>query len=380
MNKDMLCREEQPAAPKVYILENEYMKIAVTNAGAAIKEINPKKDGRLLGNITMGLSDLSLYDSDSTYSGAVLGPAAGRIAHGRLDINGRRYQLSLNDGGIHHIHGGFRCLSRMLWMAESHTDTELCLRASLPDGEEGYPGNRSFTACYRLIDDRLYLKLSAISDRDTFFFFSSHTYFDLDCFQCSGLLQKLCVNADKVIYNTSEHIPESLASVCGTAFDFRKPACLMKQLEKYRGCRQTEFARGYNHAFILNKSCCPGAGAAESINSCSDTGITESIGPCPDTGINESLSSAARPAAELCSHDDAIRLHLYTDAPCLVVYSGGFIDKGLPLGPGLETSESCAIALEAQDIPDAPNQHFMPYHITRAGDVYERNIMYEIIV
>ena len=370
MNKDMLCREEQPAAPKVYILENEYMKIAVTNAGAAIKEINPKKDGRLLGNITMGLSDLSMYDSDSTYSGAVLGPSAGRIAHGRLDINGRRYQLSLNDGGIHHIHGGFRCLSRMLWMAESHTDTELCLRTSLPAGEEGYPGNRSFTACYRLIDDRLYLKLSAISDRDTFFNLSSHTYFDLDFFRCSGLLQSLCIDADNVIYNTPEHIPESLEAVEGTAFDFRKPISLMEQLERHKGCRQTELARGYNHAFVLNKtsSFFPEASAAVSLGA--DIGITSG----PYTGTD------TKPAAELCSHDASIRLRLYTDAPCLVVYSGGFIDKGLPLGPGLETSESCAIALEAQDIPDAPNQHFMPYHITRAGDVYERNIMYEIIV
>ena len=97
--------------------------------------------------------------------------------------------------------------------------------------------------------------------------------------------------------------------------------------------------------------------------------------------IGKKITQAdTKPAAELCSHDASIRLRLYTDAPCLVVYSGGFIDKGLPLGPGLETSESCAIALEAQDIPDAPNQHFMPYHITRAGDVYERNIIYEIIV
>ena len=370
MNNEMLCAKEQAAAPKIYILENEYLKIALSDAGAAVKEIHPKKNGAVLGNITMGISDYDLYDSDPTYSGAVLGPAAGRIAKGRLNISGNEYRLSLNDGGLHHIHGGPHCLSRMIWKEESHTDTELCLSASLPDGEEGYPGNRSFRARYRLMDNRLCLSLTAVSDKDTFFNLSSHTYFDLDLFRCSGLLQSLCIDADKVIYNTPEHIPESLEAVEGTAFDFRRPISLMEQLERYKGCRQTELARGYNHAFVLNKSSSSFAGAGEAISHGAGIGITSD--PYAGADIN--------PAAELCSHDAAIRLRLYTDAPCLVVYSGGFIDKGLPLGPGLETSESCAIALEAQDIPDAPNQHFLPYHITRAGDVYERNIVYEIIV
>ena len=367
---EILCRKEQTAAPKIYLLENEYLKIALSDAGAAVKEIHPKKNGAVLGNITMGISDYDLYGSDPTYSGAVLGPAAGRIAGGRLNISGNEYSLSLNDCGLHHIHGGFHCLSRMLWKPESHTDTELCLTAALPDGEEGYPGNRRFRARYRLMDNRLCLSLTAVSDKDTFFNLSSHTYFDLDSFRCSGLLQSLCIDADKVVYNTPEHIPESLESVVGTAFDFRNPISLMKQLERYKGCRQTELARGYNHAFVLNKtsSLLPEASAAVSRGA--DIGITSSPYAGTDT----------KPAAELCSHDAAIRLRLYTDAPCLVVYSGGFIDKGLPLDPGLETSESCAIALEAQDIPDAPNQHFLPYHITRAGDIYERNIMYEIIV
>ena len=367
---EMLCGKDQTAAPKIYFLENEYLKIALSDAGAAVKEIHPKKNGAVLGNITMGISDYDLYVSDPTYSGAVLSPAAGRIAGGKLNISGSEYSLSLNDGGLHHIHGGFHCLSRMLWKAESQTDTELCLTVALSDGKEGYPGNRHFRAHYRLMDNRLCLSLTAVSDKDTFFNLSSHTYFDLDFFRCSGLLQSLCIDADNVIYNTPEHIPESLEAVEGTAFDFRKPISLMEQLERHKGCRQTELARGYNHAFVLNKtsSFFPEASAAVSLDA--DIGITSG----PYTGTD------TKPAAELCSHDASIQLRLYTDAPCLVVYSGGFIDKGLPLGPGLETSESCAIALEAQDIPDAPNQHFMPYHITRAGDVYERNIMYEIIV
>ena len=69
---------------------------------------------------------------------------------------------------------------------------------------------------------------------------------------------------------------------------------------------------------------------------------------------------------------------LYTDAPALVVYSGGFLDDSIGFPDGTHSCPSCAIALEAQDVPDSP--HVLPEHfsITTPEHPFERTIRIQI--
>ena len=69
---------------------------------------------------------------------------------------------------------------------------------------------------------------------------------------------------------------------------------------------------------------------------------------------------------------------LYTDAPALVVYSGGFLDDSIGFPDGTHSCPSCAIALEAQDVPDSP--HVLPEHfsITTPEHPFERTIQIQI--
>ena len=71
-------------------------------------------------------------------------------------------------------------------------------------------------------------------------------------------------------------------------------------------------------------------------------------------------------------------MKVMTDAPSLVLYSGGFLPYGMTLCGGTPSSASCAIALEAQDIPDV--MHLLPgnYRLTTPEQPFFRTIRYHI--
>lgn len=62
-----------------------------------------------------------------------------------------------------------------------------------------------------------------------------------------------------------------------------------------------------------------------------------------------------QPAAELFEAKTRRRVRLYTTAPALVVYSGGFLGEDILLEKNEKPCAFCGIALEAQDCPNAPN-------------------------
>ena len=69
-------------------------------------------------------------------------------------------------------------------------------------------------------------------------------------------------------------------------------------------------------------------------------------------------------------------LELWTDAPGVVVYSGGFLPDGPEVNGGGHCAPSCAVALEAQDLPDC--SHLAPacFRPTLPGEVWRRVIQY----
>ena len=172
---------------------------------------------------------------------------------------------------------------------------------------------------------------------------SNHTYWNLSGdFSSSALDETLTVFANNVCLNNEEHIPVEIIPIARTIFDFSSPASLKSRLdflpreEKLRSrCRrQISIARGYNHAFILSRD-----------------------------QTSRNFRSLPQPVRKACILSDPVSGHsitLYTDAPALVVYSGGFLDDSIGFPDGTHSCPSCAIALEAQDVPDSP--HVLPEH------------------
>lgn len=137
----------------------------------------PDRAGEL-ADVVLGFAELDGYLQRHPYFGCITGRVAGRITGGRLRVDGRDYQLAVNDPP-NHLHGGVAGLDRRLWRAEV-ADGRLLLRYHSPDGEEGYPGAVDFTVAYGWTDrNELIIETEAASDRPTPVSLANHSYFNL---------------------------------------------------------------------------------------------------------------------------------------------------------------------------------------------------------
>jgi aldose 1-epimerase len=256
----------------------------------------------------------------------------------------------------------------------------------LPDGLDGFPGNREIKAVYTLTDatHTLTVQYLATSDQATYFNLSNHTYFNLTGdFSQPAYDHQLRINADHYLCNAPDFIPEGIAAVDDSPFDFRQARSLRQQFEAYPHDQQLERNQGYNHGFVLKR------GAANPLHACgmsfSDTAYdygsvsTDSVYDC-DASSTDSKSDCVRLIENLvCTAPGSpVRLEISSDAPCMVLYSGGYIPDDLPLADGQTSCPGCGLAFEFQDFPDAPGGHdFLPYHTTPAGECWSRTIQYK---
>lgn len=65
-------------------------------------------------NIILGYANLSDYQEDPFYHGAIAGPLANRIGGAQFAIDGKVYELDANEGR-HHLHGGKNSISDIFW-------------------------------------------------------------------------------------------------------------------------------------------------------------------------------------------------------------------------------------------------------------------------
>lgn len=322
--------------------------VEICTLGASITRLLlPDRHG-LPQNVVLTLADKADYGKNPFYAGATLGPNAGRISNARLYIDGTAYQLTANDGP-HNLHGGPGCLSFHNWtlknLWQDSLESGILLEATLPDKQDGFPGNRSVQAAYTLTSTGLFhIRYTAATDRPTYLNLSNHSYFNLSGdFTKDVRSEQLQINAEYYVANDREHLPEAILPTPKTPFDYRCPHTLQEQMLAYPTDRQLQNANGYNNAFCLNHS----SGKADAV---------------------------------LYDSESGRKLELFTDAPCLVLYSGGYLSGG----PKIETLNhritpplsSCALALEAQDFPNAPNSPLFPCTLLSPGKTAERNITF----
>jgi len=331
-------------------LENDCnMKVQILTLGASIQSIElPFSDGTQK-NVVMSYKNWEDFQENPVYLGATLAPNAGRIAGAILPVNDTIYTLSTNDGK-NNSHGGFHNASRRNWTVvdtSSASDSlSITLSITLPDGLDGYPGERIIQTCYTLSNDNtLTIHYQAITDKATYLNISNHAYFNLSGdFKHSGLEQQLEINAIQYVVNDHEHLPAEIVDCSDSPFDFRSLKSIAENISNYPCDKQFANALGYNNAFILNN---------------------------PFNQIAKAL--------RLYSSVSEYSMELYTDAPSVVVYSGEYFDDSLKLSGDFQSSASCAIALEAQDTPNTPN--FMPElcKYTTPDVPYERTIAFKFI-
>ncbi|MBQ6653861.1 MAG: galactose-1-epimerase, partial [Prevotella sp.] len=130
----------------LYILRNSVgNEVAITNYGGAIVAIMvPDREGRL-ANVIQGHDNIQdVINSPEPYLSTLIGRYGNRIARGKFQLNGKEYQLAINNGP-NCLHGGKSGWNARVWDARQMNDQTLVLDYVSPYGEEGFTGEVKVT-------------------------------------------------------------------------------------------------------------------------------------------------------------------------------------------------------------------------------------------
>ena len=146
ISKELWGKAQGKEIYKYKMVNNSGAYVVLGSVGAAIVEIHvPDRDGKL-GDVVIGYPVPESYFADGPCSGKVPGRYANRIAKGHLEIDGKVYDLPVNNGP-NHLHGGPEGFQNQVWDSRIDGDAVEFMYFS-PDGEMGYPGNLKVTARY----------------------------------------------------------------------------------------------------------------------------------------------------------------------------------------------------------------------------------------
>ena len=332
-----------------YKLKNQNgMEVDIITFGGIITDLKvPNKEG-VSENVVTGFTSLEQYQKENPFFGALIGRFGNRIAKGKFSLDGKNYQLAINNAP-NALHGGPEGFHRVVWTA---TETKSGEKASLKlsylakDGEEGYPGNLQVFVTYTLTNDnQLEVLYEATTDKKTIVNLTQHTYFNLSGdFSKTILDHEITLNADKLVPVDATLIPTGkLEDVTNTPFDFRKPKLVGKEIGVKN--EQLERGKGYDHCWVLNNT---------------EKGKTI-------------VASAYEPASGRL-------LEITTDEPGIQFYSGNFLDGTLPMRNGGTYAHRTGFCLETQHYPDSPNQKDFPTTVLNPGENYKTKTTFKFSV
>ena len=332
----------------VYTLENSQLRVRITDYGGRMVSIEaPDRLGRR-GDVLLGFDDAAAYVKAGGAFGALLGRYANRIAGGSFTLDGRTYHLPTNDG-TSTLHGGPVGFDKVFWKAGSATAQSapaLVLTHVSPDGDQGFPGELSVQATYRLDGDFLWLEFEAHTTKATLVSLSAHPYFNLaGAANGDALDHVLTISSDSFLPTDDKQIPTGeIRPVAGTPFDFREPTPLAARIRQ--ADPQLIYATGYDQCFVL------GTGQA----------------PTP------------RLAARALDPTSGRALEIHTTQPGLQLYSGNKLNGSVAGRGGIIYRQSAGCAFEPQGFPDAPHHRAFPSTILRPGENYAATIRYRFMV
>ena len=220
----------------LYILRNNAgYEVAVTNYGGAIVAIMvPDKDGNV-ANVIQGHDNIQdVINSPEPYLSTLIGRYGNRIKEGKFKLNGKEYQLAINNGP-NALHGGPTGFHAQVWDAFQMHENTLILNHVSPYLHENFTGEMKVTVAYTFTDDNeLVIGYMATANKKTIINLTHHAFFSLQ-----GIAnptptiddQELLINADFYIPIDETCIPTGeILKVADTPFDFRSEKAIGKDI------------------------------------------------------------------------------------------------------------------------------------------------------
>jgi len=322
----------------LYTISCGKLTAAVTDLGATlVKLLVPDSNGNV-ADVVLGCDDASGYFSGSSFLGATVGRNANRVKNACFILNNKTVSLGVNDN-CNNLHSGPCGTNLRLWNVDSHTEDAITFSLVSPHGDQGFPGNAVMKVTYRLEHDgSLAIIYDAVSDRDTVFNMTNHSYFNLAGHDHPEKAMEQLLTIPGRFFNPddAQNIPTGeLRNVESTPFDFRTPKPIGRDIGA--DYEPLHLQGGYDHNFEVF---------------CSPCAILHD----PESGRTMTVS---------------------TDCPGIQLYAGNYLDdKGKD---GVYYSKRSGVALETQFYPDSVNHPEWPQPFVKAGEPYHSETRYRFL-
>ena len=344
----------------LYVIRNRAgLSVAITNYGARIEQILvPDRNGRL-GDIAQGFASIDGVLQGEASMGAFIGRYANRIAKGQFTLEGKSYQLAINDLATppapprqNTLHGGKKGSRFVVFDARQLSPSSVEMDYVFKDGEENFPGTVPVRVVYTLGNDNsLTIEwASAADDKTSVANYTQHTFFNLSGDLGSSIYDHvLTLNASKVLESDATLVPDGkVKPVAGTVLDFTKPKPIGRDIETK--VPELIGAGGYDFSFVID-GWKPG-----------NTGLLLA------GRVHEPKSGRI--------------LEVWTTEPAVQFYSGNFLDGSAPkdVGKGGAVFKfRSGFCLEASHYPDSVNHPEFPTTTLKPGEWYTGKIVYRFL-
>ena len=317
------------------------LKVEISNLGAKITKLLVANRKGEVKDIVLGFRTAEEWRTKETYFNAICGRVANRIKNGQFTLDGKAYQLPINNG-TNSLHGGIEGFNAKIWEVVEQSLFEIKLHYRAKDGEEGYPGNLDVWVTYTATkDNTLRIHYEAKTDAPTLVAMTNHAYFNL-AGEGSGKIHDhiLQVFADRYTPFDETACPTGkIAPVEGTPMDFRQPVRIGDRID------DPFFAPGRG---IDNNWClCDGDAPKE-------------------------LRHAATVSA------DGRTMECWTTMKGLQVYTGNWVEQNEGKS-GQVYDIQHAVCLEAQNWPDSINHANFPNIILRPNEKLDEVTEYRFL-
>ena len=318
----------------LYTISCGSLTAKLTDYGAALVQLwVPDRNGHR-EDVVLGYDRAEDYLAGDACLGATIGRNANRVRNACFVLNGKTYSLQPNEAP-NNLHSGWSGFHKRIWQVAAHRSDSITFQTESEHLDQGFPGNARIQVTYALLADALRIEYEAVSDRDTVFNLTNHSYFNLAGHQHPGKAMEQVLSMPARFFNPDDaaNIPTGqLRPVSGTPMDFRIPKALGRDIATEYDALHLQ--GGYDHNFEV----------------------------------------FCNPCATLTDPSSGRTMTVYTDCPGVQLYTANFTDtmgKG-----GIYYGKRSGVCLETQFYPDAVNHPEWPQPFVKAGEIYKSQTVY----
>ena len=206
--------------------------------GRVVRLYAPDRFGNL-ADVTLGWNTAAEYEKFGFSMGTLIGRYGNRIAHGRFILDGKTFQLPLNEvTATRHcnLHGGPQGWDTKVWKARLFREGDtpaIELAYVSPDGEMGFPGTVECKVVYRVRPDNVWtVDYEAKTDKPTVLNLTHHSYWNLAGEGSGDVLgQQLRIFADEYT-QTNAGMDGEGAGACGDGQLVRPQLCAAREMRR----------------------------------------------------------------------------------------------------------------------------------------------------